>query len=82
MPATSFSPRWLVWWLVFYLAVLPSALPRCLDWLSRPSNALLGWGGLGLAALAAGVALSLYQAGRGLARRLLRKNSDSSFFSK
>ena len=55
-------------WLFFYLGVLPYALPRCLDWLSRPSNSLLSWGALGLALLAAGVAVSLYQAGRALMR--------------
>lgn len=70
MPATRFSYLWVIFWLVFYAAVLPYAVPRCLDWLSRPSNWWLGCGIVGLTLLAAGVALSLYQAGRALIRRL------------
>ena len=53
-------------WLLFYVGLLPCAGTRCLDWLSRPSDWLLGCGLLGLLLLAAGVVLSLRQAGRAL----------------
>ena len=59
----------LFFWLCFYAVVLPYAVPTCLDWLSRPSDWWLSWGALGLTVLTAGVALSLYQAGRFLVGR-------------
>ena len=65
----------LVGWLFFYGGVLPYAVPRCLDWLSRPSNYWLACGALGLLALGAGVAYSLYRAGRALTRYLLHRSS-------
>jgi hypothetical protein len=55
-------------WLLFYLGLLPSVGTRCLDWLSRPSDWLLVCGLLGLLVLAAGVVLSLRQAGHALWR--------------
>ncbi|MBF9143130.1 hypothetical protein [Hymenobacter properus] len=68
MPAkTAFSLR-PVFWLLFYFGLLPWAGTRCLDWLSRPSDWLLGCGLLGLLLLAAGVVLSLRQASRALWR--------------
>jgi hypothetical protein len=57
-----------VFWLLFYLGLLPCAGTRCLDWLSRPSDWLLAAGLLGLLGLAAGVVLSLRQASRALWR--------------
>jgi hypothetical protein len=68
MPAPRISYARLIFWLLFYAGLLPYALPRCLDWLSRSSNWWLGCGALGLIGLAAGVGLSLYQAGRWLTR--------------
>jgi len=66
MPAkTTFSLR-PAFWLLFYLGLLPCAGTRCLDWLSRPSDWLLGCGLLGLLLLAAGVVLSLRQASSAL----------------
>ncbi|MDF7812465.1 hypothetical protein [Hymenobacter sp. YC55] len=65
----------IVFWLLFYVVVLPYAVPACLDWLSRPSNWWLGCGILGFLGLAAGVALSLYQASRFLAAYFLKSNS-------
>ena len=64
--ASSLRP---VFWLLFYLGLLPCAGTRCLDWLSRPSDWLLGCGLLGLLLLAGGVVLSLRQAGRALLHR-------------
>ncbi|MBD2723390.1 MULTISPECIES: hypothetical protein [Hymenobacter] len=64
-PASALRP---VFWLLFYLGLLPWAGTRCLDWMSRPSDWLLGCGLLGLLLLAAGVVLSLCQAGRTLGR--------------
>ncbi|GAB3574021.1 hypothetical protein [Hymenobacter daeguensis] len=57
-----------VFWLLFYLGLLPCAGTRCLDWLSRPSDWWLGCGVLGLLILAAGVVFSLRQVGRALWR--------------
>ena len=57
-----------VFWLLFYVEVVPYVGTRCLDWLSRPSDWQLGGGLLGLGLLAAGVVLSLRQAGRALWR--------------
>ena len=57
-----------VFWLLFYIGLLPSAATQCLDWLSRPSDFLLGCGLLGLLGLATGVVLSLRQASRALWR--------------
>lgn len=68
MPATPVSFLRPVFWLLFYVGLLPCAATRCLDWLSRPSDWLLGCGLLGLLGLAAGVVLSLRQAGRALWR--------------
>ncbi|SHK17708.1 hypothetical protein [Hymenobacter psychrotolerans] len=62
------SYLWLGGWLVFYAAVLPYAVPLCLDWLSSPSDWWLICGLLGVLVLAAGVVLSLYQAGRAILR--------------
>lgn len=75
MPSKHTSFWWLMAWLLFYGGVLPYAVPRCLDWLSRPSNWWLGCGALGLLVLGAGVAYSLYQAGRALVRYLSRRSS-------
>ncbi|MBG8556381.1 hypothetical protein [Hymenobacter guriensis] len=68
MPATRVSYRWALGWVLFYGGLLPYALPRCLDWMSRPSNWWLGCGAAGTVVLGAGIVLSLYQAGRRLAR--------------
>ena len=68
MPAHSASLLRPAFWLLFYLGLLPCVGTRCLDWLSRPSDWLLGCGLLGLLVLAAGVVLSLRQAGRALWR--------------
>lgn len=68
MAAKHVSYLWLAVWLLFYAAVLPYAVPLCLNWLSSPSDWWLIWGLLGLLVLAAGVALSLYQAGRAILR--------------
>lgn len=64
-PASFLRPAF---WLLFYLGLLPAAGTRCLDWLSRPSDWLLGCGLLGLLLLASGVVLSLRQAARTLGR--------------
>ncbi|WP_345227048.1 hypothetical protein [Hymenobacter koreensis] len=69
MSAFRASYRWLVVWLLFYGVALPYALPTFLDWLNQPSDQWLTYGVLGLLAVATGVALSLYQAGRALIRR-------------
>ncbi|MCB2380099.1 hypothetical protein LGH70_21065 [Hymenobacter sp. BT635] len=79
MPAKRISPGWVVIWLLFYGALLPFALPRCLHWLSSSSNRLLGWGALGSLLLAAGVALSLYQAGRRLMHYFSSRSSTPPF---
>jgi hypothetical protein len=55
-------------WLLFYIGLLPRAGTLCLDWLSRPSDWLLGCGLLGLLLLATGVVFSLRQASRSLWR--------------
>ncbi|MBO0359695.1 hypothetical protein J0X19_17170 [Hymenobacter sp. BT186] len=68
----------LVFWLLFYAVGLPYAVPACLDWLSRSSNWWLSCGILGFLALAAGVALSLYQAGRALTAYFLHSTSSPS----
>ena len=68
MPAHPTSRLRPVFWLLFYVGVVPSLGTRCLDWLSQPSDWLLGCGLLGLLVLAAGVVLSLCQAGRALWR--------------
>jgi hypothetical protein len=62
----------IAFWLLFYGVVLPYAVPVCLDWLSRSSNWWLACGIVGFLVLAAGVALSLYQAGRALTAYFLR----------
>ncbi|WP_324674206.1 hypothetical protein [Hymenobacter sp. GOD-10R] len=64
------SRVWLIGWLTFYVGVLPKAVPACLDWMSHPSTWQFSCGIVGLLILAAGVAFSLYQAGRALTRRL------------
>ena len=64
---TAFSLR-PAFWLLFYIGVLPWAGVQCLDWLSQPSDWWLGCGLLGLLGLAAGIGLSLRQAGRALWR--------------
>jgi hypothetical protein len=79
MPAKRVSYGWIGIWLLFYGGLLPFALPVCLDWLSRSSNRLLGWGALGCLGLAAGVAVSLYQAGRWLSRYFSSKSSPPRF---
>ena len=68
MAAKHVSYLWLGVWLVFYAVVLPYAVPLCLEWLSSPSDWWLLCGLLGFVVLAAGVALSLYQAGRAILR--------------
>lgn len=68
MPANTISFLRPVFWLLFYVGLLPCAGNRCLDWLSRPSDWLLSCGLLGLLLLAAGVVLSLRQMGRALWR--------------
>lgn len=68
MHLTTTSLLRLVFWLLFYVGLLPYAGTRCLDWLSRPSDWWLGCGVLGLGLLAACVVLSLRQAGRALWR--------------
>ncbi|WP_375436743.1 hypothetical protein [uncultured Hymenobacter sp.] len=82
MPIQRSSYLRIAFWLLFYLVVLPYAVPACLDWLSRPSNWWLGCGILGFLGLAAGVALSLYQAGRALTAYLSNSNSTPSSNSK
>jgi hypothetical protein len=75
MPTPRVSYPRLLFWLLFYAGLLPYALPRCLDWLSRSSNWWLSWG-LALAGLLlAGVAFSLYQAGRWLTRYFSSRSS-------
>lgn len=74
MAATRISYGWVVAWLLFYGGLLPYALPRCLDWMSRASNWWLSWGTVGLVVLVAGVAFSLYQAGRWLTRYFSSKS--------
>ena len=78
MAVQRFSYLRLAFWLLFYAVVLPYAVPACLDWLSRSSNWWLSCGILGFLALAAGVALSLYQAGRALTAYFLHSNSSHS----
>jgi hypothetical protein len=56
MPVKTISCLRPAFWLLFYVGLLPCAGTRCLDWL------------LGLLLLAAGVVLSLCQAGRSLWR--------------
>lgn len=77
MPTKRTAYLRLTFWLLFYALVLPYALPACLDWLSRSSNWWLGCGIVGLQTLAAGVALSLYQAGRALIRYFSTPDSTS-----
>jgi len=78
MAIQRFSYLRLAFWLLFYAVLLPYAVPACLDWLSRSSNWWLSCGILGFLALAAGVALSLYQAGRALTAYFMNSTHSSS----
>ncbi|MBC6609026.1 hypothetical protein H8B13_19560 [Hymenobacter sp. BT188] len=75
MPTKRTYYLWLAAWALFYAGVLPYAVPMFLHWLSSPSDWWLGWGVVGLSVLAVGVALSIYQAARGLVRFLSHSSS-------